>query len=136
MRCLGLTLVLVTALASPTFAQTKTPTTTVTTTETYVTAKPTDVLARNLIGLNVTNLNRETIGEIQDVLISSDGGLAGYIVSVGGLLGLGEHYVVVSPSSVRVNYSESDRKWSAGMEATKGDLKAAPVFKYEGRWAK
>jgi hypothetical protein len=37
---------------------------------------------------------------------------------------------------VKINYSESDKKWSATMAATKDELKAAPEFKYEGRWAK
>lgn len=135
MKSIALTLLAMFALAVPAIAQTATPTTTTTRTETYVTAKPTDVLAKNLIGLNITNPRNETIGEIKDVLISSDGKLTGYIASVGGFLGLGERYVVVSPASVRVDYSENDKKWSAAMEATKDDLKAAPEFKYEGRWS-
>jgi len=104
-----------------------------TTTETFVVAKPTDVLSNNLIGLNVTNQANETIGEIKD-LILSQGDLSGYIVSVGGLLGLGERYVIVSPSAVKVSYTENDNKWHAVMNATKDQLKTAPEFKYEGRW--
>lgn len=110
-------------------------TATTTTTETYVTAKPTDVLSSNLVGLNVTNRANEDVGEIKDLVIS-DGTLAGYIVSVGGFLGIGEHYIVISPAALQVNYSEPDKKWSATMEATKDQLKSAPEFKYEGRWAK
>jgi len=104
-----------------------------TTTETFVKAKPTDVLSNNLIGLNVTNEANDTIGEIKD-LILSQGDLSGYIVSVGGLLGLGERYVIVSPSAVKVSYTENDNKWHAVMNATKDQLKTAPEFKYEGRW--
>jgi PRC-barrel domain len=104
-----------------------------TTTETFVTAKPTDVLSNNLIGLNVTNQVNETIGEIKD-LILSQGDLSGYIVSVGGFLGLGERYVIVRPSAVKVSYAENDNKWHAVMNATKDQLKSAPEFKYEGRW--
>lgn len=136
MKSLALTLTMISALAVPAVAQTTRPGPTATTTETYVAAKPTDVLARSLIGLNITNPNRDTIGEIEDLLISSDGKFSGYIVSVGGFLGMGQRYVVVSPSALRVNYSENDKKWSAVMEATKDNLKAAPEFKYEGKWAK
>jgi hypothetical protein len=136
MKSLALTLTMISALAVPAVAQTTRPVPTATTTETYVAAKPTDVLARSLIGLNITNPNRDTIGEIEDLLISSDGKFSGYIVSVGGFLGMGQRYVVVSPSALRVNYSENDKKWSAVMEATKDNLKAAPEFKYEGKWAK
>ena len=106
---------------------------TVVTTETFVSAKPTDVLSYNLVGLNITSNTNETIGEIKD-LILSQGDLSGYIVSVGGFLGLGERYVIVRPSAVKVSYAENDNKWHAVMNATKDQLKSAPEFKYEGRW--
>jgi hypothetical protein len=101
----------------------------------FVAVKPTDGLGSKLIGLNITNSSDENVGEIQDIVISGDK-LAGYIVSVGGFLGMGERYVIVAPSAIQVTYSESDKKWSAKMETTKDQLKVAPEFKYEGRWAK
>ncbi len=117
------------------FAHAQATTATTTTTEVFVTAKPTDVLSYNLVGLNIVNGEDKTIGEIKDLIIS-DGQLAGYIVSVGGFLGMGDKYVIVSPSAVDVVYSESDKKWSAKMNATKDELQKAPEFKYEGRWSK
>jgi hypothetical protein len=104
-----------------------------TATEVFVTAKPTDVLSSNLIDLNITNPANETIGEIKD-LVLSQGDLSGYVVSVGGFLGIGERYVVVHPKAVQISYTENDRKWHAVMNTTKDQLKAAPEFKYEGRW--
>ena len=106
---------------------------TVVTTETFVSAKPTDVLSYNLVGLNITSNANETIGEIKD-LILSQGELSGYIVSVGGFLGMGERYVIVRPSAVKVTYDDNEKKWHAVMDATKEQLKTAPEFKYEGRW--
>ena len=129
MRRILITLAATTLLAGAAIAQTAVTTTT----ETFVKAKPTDVLSNNLIGLNVTNEANDTIGEIKD-LILSQGDLSGYIVSVGGFLGLGERYVIVSPSAVKVSYTENDNKWHAVMNATKDQLKTAPEFKYEGRW--
>jgi len=70
---------------------------------------------------------------IMDLFLSNNE-LSGYIVSVGGFLGVGERYVVVSPSAIRVTYSENDKKWVASMNATNEELKTAPEFKYEGRW--
>lgn len=131
MRKILIAIAAVAAVASPAIAQTATTTTA----GTYVTAKPTDMITYNLIGLNIVNGSKETVGEIKDLLISN-GTLAGYIVSVGGFLGIGEHYVIVAPSAVKINYSESDKKWTATMDATKDQLKAAPEFKYEGRWSK
>ena len=129
MRRILITVAATTLLAGAAIAQTAVTTTT----ETFVKAKPTDVLSNNLMGLNVTNQANETIGEIKD-LILSQGDLSGYIVSVGGFLGLGERYVIVRPSAVKVSYTENDNKWHAVMNATKDQLKAAPEFKYEGRW--
>jgi hypothetical protein len=129
MRRILITVAATTLLAGAAIAQTAVTTTT----ETFVKAKPTDVLSNNLIGLNVTNQANETIGEIKD-LILSQGDLSGYIVSIGGFLGLGERYVIVRPSAVKVSYTENDNKWHAVMNATKDQLKTAPEFKYEGRW--
>ena len=52
------------------------------------------------------------------------------ILSVGGFLGMGEHYVAVSPSSVNVRYDSKNDKWLASMNTTKEALKEAPEFKY------
>lgn len=99
----------------------------------FIKAQPTDVLSYNLIGLNITDDANNKIGEIKD-LILSNGQLSGYIVSVGGFLGMGDRYVIVKPNAVKVSYVENDNKWHAVMNATKDQLKAAPEFKYEGRW--
>lgn len=131
MRRLIIALAATGALMSGAYAQTAVTTTP----ELFVTAQPTDVLSYNLVGLNITNGENENIGEIKDLIIS-DGKLAGYIVSVGGFLGMGERYVIVEPSSVKVNYIEDEKKWTATMAATKEQLKTAPEFKYEGRWGR
>jgi hypothetical protein len=33
-----------------------------------------------------------------------------------------------------VSYNTNDNKWTATMNATKDQLKAAPEFKFEGKW--
>jgi hypothetical protein len=130
MRKILIAMAAVSVMASPIVAQAATATT-----APYVTAKPTDMITYNLLGLNIVNGQNETVGEIKDLLISNDA-LAGYIVSVGGFLGVGEHYVIVAPSAVKISYSENDKKWTAMMDATKDQLKSAPEFKYEGRWSR
>lgn len=99
----------------------------------YQSVKPDAVLTSKLVGINVYNMNNEKIGEIADVVIEH-GSLDGYVLSVGGFLGMGEHYVAVQPSSVAIKYDESTREWRASANATKDQLKAAPVFKYHSRW--
>ena len=133
MRRTFIALAATTLLAGAASAQQAVTTTTEVLAEVFVTAKPTDVLSSNLIDLNITNPANETIGEIKD-LVLSQGDLSGYVVSVGGFLGIGERYVVVHPNAVQISYTENDRRWHAVMNTTKDQLKAAPEFKYEGRW--
>jgi hypothetical protein len=92
-------------------------------------------LASSLKGLNVLNAGDEKVGEIEDFVVV-DNTLAAYILQVGGFLGMGSHYVAVNPRSMAITWNETDKKWNARVNATKDQLKAAPQFKYEGRFAK
>lgn len=89
-----------------------------------------EMFTSKLKGLNVYNQNNESIGEISDIAITKDNQVQALIISVGGFLGMGEHYVAVAPSSVHVSYDQSSKKWKATMNTTKEALKAAPEFKY------
>ena len=51
-----------------------------------------------------------------------------------GFVGMGDHYVAGNPADVRITYNDSDKKWHATGNATADQLKAAPEFKYNGRW--
>ena len=133
MRTMIIAIASAAVLSTAAYAQTATTSTAVK--EVYVSAKPTDVLSSNLEDVNVMNSAKEKIGEIEDVVMSN-GQVSGYILSVGGFLGMGEHYVIVSPAALKVTYNENDKKWSAMLDTTKDALKAAPQFKYEGRWSK
>ncbi|MBU69554.1 MAG: photosystem reaction center subunit H [Cupriavidus sp.] len=130
MRRLVLTALAAAPLAGPAFAANEAPATVAPKFE----AVPQDaVLSYNLIGLNVTDAQNNTVGEIKDLAINHDK-LVGYIVSVGGFLGMGEHYVAVSPSSIAIGYDADAKKWKAVIGASKDQLKAAPEFKYDGKF--
>lgn len=92
-------------------------------------------LATSLKGLNVRNAGDESVGEIEDAVIDGTA-IRSYILSVGGFLGMGTHYVAVAPSALMLTWNATDKKWNARINATKDQLKAAPQFKYEGRFAK
>lgn len=121
---------IVSAIAVPALAQGAAPATA----PRFVSVAETSVLSTNLVGLNVTNAGGQTIGEIKDVVVSGDKAVSGFILSVGGFLGMGQHYVVVDPSAVTVSYDANDKKWLAKMNATADQLKAAPAFTYDGKW--
>lgn len=92
-------------------------------------------LSYNLIGLNVYDGANASVGEIKDLVLERNQ-VIGYILSVGGFLGMGEHYVAVSPGSLGIAYNDNDKKWRATINLTKDELKNAPQFKYEGKFSR
>jgi len=95
----------------------------------FSTVSKDEMFSSKLKGLNVYNQKNEAIGEISDLAIKNHQ-IDALILSVGGFLGIGEHYVAVSPASVNVTYDSKDNKWLASMNTTKEALKEAPEFKY------
>ena len=93
-----------------------------------------DTLSSNVVGLDIYNSQNDKIGKIQDIAFNTSKEVTGYILSVGGFLGMGTHYVAVNPSSLMVSYDASNKVWRATMNATKDQLKLAPEFKYSGQW--
>ena len=100
----------------------------------FVQVQNTDMLSSNVVGLDVYNGQKAKIGKIQDVAFDASKQVTGYIVSVGGFLGMGTHYVAVDPGAVMVSYDAQNKVWTATMNATKDQLKSAPEFKYSGQW--
>jgi uncharacterized protein YrrD len=99
-----------------------------------VTPQNTDMLSTNVVGLDVYDGQKNDIGKIQDVIFGEGKAVRGYILSVGGFLGMGTHYVAVDPGTVNIHYDQDNKRWHADTNATKEQLKAAPEFKYEGQW--
>lgn len=95
----------------------------------FSTVSKDEMFSSKLKGLNVYNQKDESVGEITDIAIKGSQ-VDALILSVGGFLGMGEHYVAVSPASVNVKRDTKNDKWVATMNTTKEALKAAPEFKY------
>ena len=96
----------------------------------FVTIPNKDDLSSKLIGLEVYNGDNKSIGTIKDVAFNDNGRVKGYILSVGGFLGIGDHYVAVRPSAVNLNWNANSKKLHATMNASADQLKAAPEYKY------
>ena len=126
-------MVLITAslamLAGPAFAENSGTTGTAPAEAKFSTVSKDEMFSSKLKGLSVYNQKDESIGEITDLAIKNHE-VDALILSVGGFLGMGEHYVAVSPSSVNVRYDSKNDKWLASMNTSKDALKAAPEFKY------
>ena len=81
--------------------------------------------ASKVVGSSVLNDGNETIGKIDDLLVSPDGKAPFAVLSIGGFLGLGAHLVVVPYDSLTL--VENKVVLSGG---TKEMLKMLPEFKY------
>jgi len=126
-------IVLITAalavLASPALAQDNKTTGAAPAAAKFSTVSKDEMFSSKLKGLNVYNQKDENVGEITDIALKNNQ-VDALILSVGGFLGVGEHYVAVSPSSVSIRHDAKNDKWVASMNTTKEALKEAPEFKY------
>ncbi|MCK1317345.1 PRC-barrel domain-containing protein [Bradyrhizobium sp. 23] len=95
----------------------------------FTSVPPKDGLSSQLMGLQVYNNTKQDIGTIKDVALNENG-IDGYILSVGGFLGIGDHYVAVRPSAINLKFDHAVNKWTATMDTTADQLKSAPEFKY------
>jgi len=54
-----------------------------------------------MIGVDVYNSSDEKLGDISEVLLDPSGKVAGYVVGVGGFLGMGQHDIMVTPDKLK-----------------------------------
>ena len=81
--------------------------------------------ASKVIGSNVVNEANETIGKIDDLLVTRDGKEPYAVLSIGGFLGMGTHMVVVRYDSLK--FADNKVVLPGG---TKDGLKMLPAFQY------
>ena len=84
--------------------------------------------ASKVVGSTVVNDQNETVGKIDDVIISGAGGKEPVaVLSVGGFLGMGSKLVAVPYNELKPNPDKNDFVLSG---ATKDNLKSLPDFAY------
>jgi hypothetical protein len=69
------------------------------------------------------------IGDVDDVLVSSEGKIEAAVIGVGGFLGIGEKDVAVPFDALKL--TQKNNKWYLTMNASKDELKNAPGWKYD-----
>ena len=84
-------------------------------------------LASNWIGKSLYNGSDENLGDINDILIGSDGKIRAVIVGVGGFLGIGEKDVAVNFAAIEPRTDE-DGSVDLYLNATQEQLEGAPDF--------
>ena len=81
--------------------------------------------ASKVIGSSVVNDAKETIGKIDDLLVTRDGKEPYAVLSIGGFLGMGTHLVVVRYDSL--SFADNKIVLPGG---SKDGLKMLPAFTY------
>ena len=82
--------------------------------------------ASKVIGSSVLNDANETIGKIDDLLVTRDGKEPYAVLSIGGFLGMGTHMVVVRYDSLK--FAPDNKIVLPG--GSKDGLKMLPTFQY------
>ena len=54
-----------------------------------------------LIGVNIYNEQNDKLGDINEIILDPAGKVTGYVVGVGGFLGMGEHDILVDPAKIK-----------------------------------
>lgn len=90
-----------------------------------------DVSGSGIVRASVRNPAGESIGSVEEVLLTADGTVKSVIVSVGGFLGVGSKRVAMQWKDFKI-WQDKDTL-TLVTEATKADLKSAPDYKAEGR---
>lgn len=96
---------------------------------TFATVLQTEKLATRIIGIDVTDKAGTVLGTIRDIAVDH-GGVHAYIVRIGGLLGIGEHFAAVTPTAITLAYNKVSGRYTATMDATSDQMKAALEFNY------
>ena len=92
--------------------------------------KPEQWLASKFKGTSVVGTDNKTIGSVTDILFNKDGKIEAYVVSVGGVLGIGAKDVALAPASFQVvpgdkSKNEADK---LRLSMNSDDLKQAAKF--------
>lgn len=81
-----------------------------------------------LVGQTVVNSQDETLGDINDLIISSEGDFEGVIIGVGGFLGIGEKNVGVRFQDLTITENVEAGDLKLTLDTTRDELEAAPEF--------
>jgi len=81
-----------------------------------------------VVGLNVYNDKNENVGSINDLLLDKGGTIKAAVLSVGGFLGMGSHYVAVPYDQLKfsnepVAYSTSSNTGGTGSSGSSGSTR-------------
>jgi sporulation protein YlmC with PRC-barrel domain len=100
---------------------------------TYISSAPAySINSGKIVGSQLQmNSTGEEVGEIDDLVINESGRIVAAVVNIGGVLGMGEHSVAVSWSSIERRMNEDQDGYSFRVNATLDQLEEAPEYSQE-----
>ena len=90
-------------------------------------AAPSGLLASSIIGSTVYSQDNQSIGDINDIILSQEGQPSQVIVGVGGFLGIGEKDVVLDMSKLQIAATE-DGNVKIVTQTSQDELRDMPGF--------
>ncbi len=95
----------------------------------YLAVKPAgNYFSTNIIGQEVTNnRNDEVIGTVEEILIDRNGQVGAVILSIGGLMGLGEKDVAIAWNQIE-RTMDDDNEVKLSVDFSEASLADAPTF--------
>ncbi|HVX37758.1 MAG TPA: PRC-barrel domain-containing protein [Hyphomicrobium sp.] len=83
-----------------------------------------------LVGSKVRNKAGDSIGDINEIILTNDGSASAAVIGVGGFLGMGEHQVAVQFKSLKID-RDSNGNDVITLDTTKEALKKAPEWTWQ-----
>lgn len=91
---------------------------------------PDDLNTEDLTGARVYGINDEDVGEISELLMTTDGKIDRAVIDVGGFLGLGEHSVAVTMDELQIVREDNGDDVRVYIDSSEEALEKQP--EYEG----
>lgn len=85
-------------------------------------------LGTDLLNTTVYSSTDENIGDVNDIIIGTNGAVEGVVVGVGGFLGIGEKDIALKLDQVKM-VDQGDNTVKLVVSSTKSQLENAPAFK-------
>jgi len=94
----------------------------------YRNAETAELTSETLTGASVYGAKDEDIGDVEKLILNSDGSVKQIVLDIGGFLGMGEHRIAVNLDQVSIVRNESGDDVRVYIDATQETLKAQPAY--------
>jgi len=87
-----------------------------------------ELTSETLVGARVYGPKDEDVGEVNKLILNSDGSVKQLVLDIGGFLGIGEHRIAVGLDQVNIVRNEKGDDVRVYIDSDKNTLKALPTY--------